>query len=99
MFVISRVADDAMVPDVETWSIRVSGWNADVSRAVSPLADVIAVPDTAFDGAALLASISGKDGLARLTEALVAAGASIRSTAFVGSHAARYTVKPHGAGA
>jgi hypothetical protein len=56
------------------------------------------VPDTAFDGAALLASISGKDGLARLTEALVAAGASIRSTAFVGSHAARYTVKPHGAG-
>ncbi len=99
VFVISRVADDAMVPDVETWSIRVSGWNADVSRAVSPLADVIAVPDTAFDGAALLASISGKDGLARLTEALVSAGASIRSTAFVGSHAARYTVKPRGAGA
>jgi len=98
VFVISRVADDAMVPDVETWSIRVSGWNADVSRAVSPLADVIAVPDTAFDGAALLASISGKDGLTRLTEALIAAGASIRSTAFVGSHAARYTVKPHGAG-
>ena len=98
VFVISRVADDAMVPDVETWSVRVSGWNADISRAVSPLADVIAVPDTAFDGAALLASISGKDGLARLTEALVAAGASIRSTAFVGSHAARYTVKPHGAG-
>ena len=97
VFVISRVADDAMVPDVETWSIRVSGWNADVSRAVSPVADVIAVPDTAFDGAALLASISGKDGLARLTEALIAAGASIRSTAFVGSHAARYTVKPHGA--
>jgi chorismate mutase len=98
VFVISRVADDAMDPDVETWSVRVSGWNADISRAVSPLADVIAVPDTAFDGAALLASISGKDGLARLTEALVAAGASIRSTAFVGSHAARYTVKPHGAG-
>ncbi len=98
VFVISRVADDAMVPDVETWSIRVAGWNADVSRAVSPLADVIAVPDAAFDGAALIASISGKDGLRRLTEALVAAGASIRSTAFVGSHAARYTVKPHGAG-
>jgi chorismate mutase len=99
VFVISRVADDAMVPDVEAWSIRVAGWNADVSRAVSPLADVIAVPDTAFDGAALLASISGKDGLARLTEALVAAGASIRSTAFVGSHVARYTVKPHRSGA
>src|SRR5436190_19817532 len=40
VFVISRVADDAMVPDVEMWSIRVSGWNADVSRAISPLAEV-----------------------------------------------------------
>ena len=97
VFVISRVADDAMDPDVETWSIHVSGWNVDISRAVSPLADVIAVPDTTSDGAALLASISGKDTLSRLTSALVAAGASIRSSAFVGSHAARYTVKPHGA--
>src|SRR5262249_45282297 len=39
VFLISRVADDAMVPDVVTWSIRVSGWSADISRAVSPLAD------------------------------------------------------------
>jgi chorismate mutase len=98
VFVISRVADDAMVPDVAMWSIRVSGWNADVARAVSPLAEVIAVPDTAFDGAALLASITGGDGLERLIAALVGAGASVRSQAFVGSHAARYTVKPQGAG-
>jgi hypothetical protein len=98
VFVVSRVADDAMVVDVEMWSIHVSGWTADVSRAVSPLAEVIAVPDTAFDGAALLASITGKDGLQRLTGALVAAGASVRSTAFVGSHAARYRVHSHGGG-
>jgi len=98
VFVISRAADDAMVPDVEMWSIRVSGWNAEVSRAISPLAEVIAVPDRSFDGAALLASITSSDGLKRLTAALVAAGASVRSTAFVGSHAARYRVDPHGDG-
>src|SRR6201995_3686114 len=33
VFVISRVADDAMVTEVEMWSIRVSGWNADTARA------------------------------------------------------------------
>ena len=92
VFVISRVADDAMVTDVEMFSVRVSGWNADVARAVSPLAEIVAVPDTAFDGAALLASISTRDGLERLKAALVQAGASVRSTALVGSHASRYRV-------
>ncbi|MGC2084667.1 MAG: chorismate mutase, partial [Bradyrhizobium sp.] len=58
VFAISRVADDALLLEVETWSVRVSGWNAQVSRALSPLADVVAVPDTAFDGAALLVSIA-----------------------------------------
>jgi len=28
VFVISRVADDAMDTDVQTWSVHVSGWNA-----------------------------------------------------------------------
>lgn len=92
VFVISRVADDAMVTDVEMWSIRVSGWTADVARAISPLAEVLAVQDTAFDGAALLASVSGKDGLDRIKAALIAAGASVRSAAHVGSHASRYKV-------
>lgn len=92
VFVISRVADDAMVTDVEMFSVRVSGWNADVARAVSPLAEIVAVPDTAFDGAALLASIGARDGLERLKAALVQAGASVRSTALVGSHASRYRV-------
>ena len=59
VFVISRVADDAMVTEVEMWSVRVSGWNADIARALSPLAEIVAVPDTAFDGAALLVSVAG----------------------------------------
>jgi hypothetical protein len=98
VFVISRVADDAMVTEVQTWSVRVAGWNADVARAVSPLAEIVAVPDTAFDGAALLASITSGDGLERLKATLVQAGASLRSVALVGSHAIRYTVPPERTG-
>ncbi len=92
VFAVSRVADDALVLEVETWSIRVSGWNAQVSRALSPLADVVAVPDTAFDGAALLVSIEAPSDLEKIKAALIAAGASVRSTALVGGHAKRYTV-------
>jgi chorismate mutase len=92
VFAISRVADDALLTEVETWSIRVSGWNAQVSRALSPLADVVAVPDTAFDGAALLVSIAAPASIDQIKTALIAAGASVRSTALVGGHATRYTV-------
>ena len=53
VFVISRVAADAMVTETEVWSLRVSGWSAAAVNAVAALADVIAVPDRAFDGAAL----------------------------------------------
>jgi len=92
VFAISRVADDALLTEVETWSIRVSGWNAQVSRALSPLADVVAVPDTAFDSAALLVSITAPTSIDQIKAALIAAGASVRSTALVGGHATRYTV-------
>ena len=96
VFVVSRVADSAMVTEVETWSVRVSGWNADIARALSPLAEIVAVPDTAFDGAALLVSISGTNRLEKIKLALIQAGASVRSAALVGSHATRYTVLPNG---
>lgn len=99
VFVVSRVAADAMVSEVETWSIRVSGWSAAAARALSPFSEVIAVPDTASDGAALLVSAPAADGLAKITSVLVAAGASVRSSALVGSHATRYTVPPNGAAA
>src|ERR1700756_5083151 len=92
VFVVSRVADSAMVTEVETWSLRVSGWNAEIARTLSPLAEVVAVPDTAFDGAALLVSISGANRMENVKLALIEAGASVRSTALVGSHATRYTV-------
>jgi chorismate mutase len=96
VFLVSRVADSAMVTEVETWSLRVSGWNAEIARALSPLAEVVAVPDTAFDGAALLVSISGANRLEKIKLALIEAGASVRSTALVGSHATRYTVPFNG---
>ena len=92
VFVVSRAAPDAMVPDVEVWSIRVSGWRAAAARAVATLAEVIAVPDSAFDGAALLVSLPNGAKLNDITTALVQAGASVRSSALVGSHATRYTV-------
>ena len=91
VFVISRVAADAMVTETEVWSVRVAGWNAASINAVADLADVIAVPDSAFDGAALLVSVP-RGGIGAVSEALVGIGASIRSTALVGSHATRYTV-------
>jgi chorismate mutase len=97
VFVVSRVADSAMVTEVEMWSVRVSGWNADIARTLSPLAEIVAVPDTAFDGAALLVSVTGDTSLDKIKSALIDAGASVRSTALVGSHATRYTMLANGA--
>jgi chorismate mutase len=92
VFVISRVAAEAMVPDVQVWSLRVSGWSSKAAKAVAHLAEVIAVPDTAYDGAALLASVPQGTAIEKVAEAVVNAGASIRSSALVGSHATRYTL-------
>ena len=96
VFVISRAAADAMVVETETWSMRVSGWSASAVRALAEFADIIAVPDRAFDGAALLVSLA-HDTVDAVDAALVKSGASIRSSAIVGSHARRYTV-PNKAG-
>jgi hypothetical protein len=71
--------------------VRVSGWGPVVSRALNPPAEVIAVPEGTFDGAALLVSVP-KGEIDALTATLVKAGASVRSKALVGSHATRYTV-------
>ena len=92
VFVISRVAADAMATETEVWSIRVAGWNARTAQALSAAAEFIAVPDRAFDGAALLVTVPHGHRLAEITDALVKAGATVRSTALVGSHATRYTV-------
>ncbi|HZP75930.1 MAG TPA: chorismate mutase [Pseudolabrys sp.] len=92
VFVISRVAADAMVPEAEVWSVRVSGWGAGVAQALASLAEFIAVPDSAFDGAALLVSVPQGQSFDAVSKALVNAGASLRSSALVGSHATRYTI-------
>jgi chorismate mutase len=93
VFGIARPNPDALVTDVECWSIRVSGWSHTVSRALH--AEVLAVQDGAFDGAALLISVP-QGGIEAVTDALVKAGASVRSKALVGSHARRYTVTAEG---
>jgi chorismate mutase len=92
VFVVSRAAPDAMVREVEVWSVRVAGWGVTAARAISAIADVIAVPDRAFDGAALLISVPQEGSIGPVTNALVKAGASVRATALVGSHATRYRV-------
>jgi chorismate mutase len=92
VFVLSRPVADAAVTEVEVWSMRVAGWGAAAARAVSPFAEAIAVPDRAFDGAALLVSVPVGRTLAEIVAALVKAGASVRASALVGSHATRYTV-------
>jgi hypothetical protein len=93
VFGIARPNPDALVTDVECWSIRVSGWSHTVSRALH--AEVLALQDGAFDGAALLISVP-QGGIETVTAALVSAGASVRSKALVGSHATRYTVTADG---
>jgi chorismate mutase len=96
VFVISRAAADAMVTEVEVWSIRVAGWSTATAHALGPLAEVVAVPDRAFDGAALLVSVPPDGRIDRIIDTLVQAGASVRSSALVGSHASRYRVSAKG---
>ena len=92
VFVVSRVAPDAMVKEVETWSVRVAGWSTAAAQALTPLAEVIAVPDRAFDGAALLISVPQGGKVERVIDTLIKSGASVRAAALVGSHATRYRV-------
>ena len=92
VFVLSRVAPDAMATEAAVWSMRVSGWSARAAEALSALAEFIAVPDRAFDGAALLVTFPKDADLESVSAALVKAGATVRSAALVGSHATRYTI-------
>jgi len=97
VFAIARPHPDALVPDVAVWSLKVSGWGAKPARAIAAFADLIAVPEGTFDGAALLVSVPEGKTLDDITAALRGAGVSVRSQALVGSHATRYTVSAEGA--
>jgi hypothetical protein len=92
VFVVSRADPDAMVREVAMWSVRVAGWSAKAAKALAPVAEAIAVPDEAFDGAALLVSVPPGGTLEAVGDALVKAGTTIRATALVGSHAIRYRI-------
>ena len=92
VFAVSHPAQDALAKEVQVFSIRVSGWGAAAARTLSALAEALAVPDGAFDGAALLVSVPEGKTLSDVTGALTQAGISVRSSALVGSHATRYTV-------
>jgi chorismate mutase len=92
VFVVSRAAPDTMVKEVEVWSVRVAGWSAAAAQAVTALGEVQAVPDRAFDGAALLVSVPQGGSMQNIIDALVDCGASLRAATLVGSHATRYRV-------
>src|SRR5262249_41123878 len=97
VFVVSHAAADAMVKEVEVWSVRVAGWSTAAAQAVGPLAEVIAVPDRAFDGAALLVSVPEGGSIGGVPDMLVKPGAPVRARPLVGSHAPRYRVSAEGA--
>src|SRR5438477_1303313 len=80
VFVVSRAAAEAMAKEVEVWSVRVAGWTKGVAQAVAPLAEVLAVPDGGFDGAALLISVPQGGSIDRVADTLVKAGTSVRAT-------------------
>jgi chorismate mutase len=92
VFVISRAAADAMATETEVWSVRVSGWSAKAAQTLAAMTDFLAVPDRAFDGAALLVTLPQGLDIRAVSEAVVKADVTVRSTALVGSHATRYTV-------
>ena len=97
VFAIARPHPDAIIADVTIWSLKVSGWGGKAARAASALADLIAIPEGAFDGAALLVSVPQRKTIDDITAALRGAGVSVRSQALVGSHATRYMVSADGA--
>jgi chorismate mutase len=90
VFVISRTARDALVKEVEVWSVRLAGWNSRMAKQAAGVGEVVAVPDNAFDGAALLISVPQEKSIEAATAALVECGASVRSVTLVGSHARQY---------
>jgi chorismate mutase len=97
VFAISRPAPDAVVREVEVFSVTVAGWGAAAARALSPLAETIAVPHGTFDGAALLVSVPEGQRIEAIVDTLVKAGVTVRSSTLVGGHATRYTVPAGGA--
>jgi chorismate mutase len=96
VFAIARPHPDAIVSDVEMWSVRVAGWGRRPAQALASLTEALAVPEGEFDGAALLVPVPQGRSLDEISSALVNAGVSVRSRALVGGHARRYMVSADG---
>src|SRR5258708_1685021 len=92
VFAIARPHPDAIVNDVEMWSVRVAGWGPRPARALASLTEAVVVPDRGFDGAALLVPVPHGPSLHDITAALLNAGVSVLSRTLVGGHATRYIV-------
>src|SRR4029077_912184 len=94
---IARPHPDAIIRDVTMWSMKVSGWTGTAARAASGLADLIAIPEGSFDGAALLVSVPQGKTVDDIVAALRGAGVSVRNQALGGRHPPRATVSADGA--
>src|SRR5580700_4050631 len=57
VYAIARPHPDAIVKDVEMWSVHVAGWGPRPAQALAGLAEAVVVPDRGFDGAALLVPV------------------------------------------
>jgi len=90
IFVVSRAAPDAMATEVAVWSVRIAGWSSRTALEIGALAEVVAVPDSAFDGAALLISVPHDASIDAVMHAILKSGASVRCSTLVGTHATRY---------
>ena len=79
-----------------SWGILNACWAEERNTGDVETLQAIA-QEQGLDGAALLVSVAGHSSLEKIRSALIEAGASVRSSALVGSHATRYTVPPNGA--
>src|SRR5713101_5064436 len=70
VFAIARPHPDAIVSDVAVWTLKVSGWSAKAARTAASIAELIAIPEGAFDGASLLVSVPKGKTLDDVTAAL-----------------------------
>jgi len=88
---------DVVRNDVAMWKHEGVGWGGKAARAASALADLIAIPEGAFDGAALLVSVPETKTVDDIVAALRAPASRCAAKPFVGSHATRYMVSADGA--